>query len=391
MVLETKTPREQSGRDSFSRYRAQVRSAAMASLAILEGQEIDRVYCDLHDDFVIRKKNEAGYSYIFYQVKTKGKQNHNWSVNELFGLKSKIKDQSKQSHANIKDSFIGKLLLHTVVFDKYCNAVVFQTNIHNGDDVAALHKDIEDGVFENKFTTVLINNFNECFPEESHIKLSTDAIKEKLSKLKFETDVQHLKSGDSNFEPLAREKIFKFSEIDLEHAESKEIMIKLLELVQRKSSGIISTLTSESIEKFAGISIEDLLSILSISKDAYDNLLNGGDSKAIKSASIIQRTLAAAGAGSDEVEYCSRCKTNWDLWIRRNRHVISEFDLQTITSEIRQLLHNSIQNGNSIYLATLSTPIKNLVDQLKSKDLIYDLNVDLVLGGIFAELVKGKS
>jgi hypothetical protein len=118
-VLETKKPREQSGRDSFSRYRAQVRSAAMASLSILEGEDIDRVYCDLHDDFVVRKKNTSGYSYVFYQVKTMGKQNHNWTLNELFGLKTTLKDQNKQSTDKIKGSFIGKLLLHTVVFDQY--------------------------------------------------------------------------------------------------------------------------------------------------------------------------------------------------------------------------------------------------------------------------------
>jgi hypothetical protein len=390
-VLETKKPREQSGRDSFSRYRAQVRSAAMASLSILEGEDIDRVYCDLHDDFVVRKNTASGYSYVFYQVKTMGKQNHNWTLNELFGLKSTLKDQSKQSTVKIKDSFIGKLLLHTVVFDQYCNSVVFQTNIHNANDVENLLKDIESGEFQNKFSEVLISRFNGCFPDEIATELSSNEIKERLSKVKFETDVQYLKNGDDNFEPLARDKIYKFSEVDLEHAESKEILMKLLELVGRKSSGVISELTSDSIEKFAGISIDDLLSILSISKDAYDNLLKGGDSKAIKSASIIQRTLTAAGAGTEEVEYCSRCKTNWDLWVRKNRHVILEFELQSITSQIKQLLNGSTQGGNSINLAKLNKPIKKLVRELTAEEQIYDLNAELLLGGFFAELVKGKS
>ncbi|NQZ52041.1 MAG: DUF4297 domain-containing protein [Moritella sp.] len=352
---------------------------------------MDRVYCDLHDDFVVRKKNTSGYSYVFYQVKTMGKQNHNWTLNELFGLKSTLKDQKKQSTDKIKGSFIGKLLLHTVVFDQYCNSVVFQTNIHNANDVENLLKDIEDGEFQNKFSEVLINRFNDCFPDEIVTELSPNEIKERLSKLKLETDVQYLKNCDDNLEPLARDKIYKFSEVDLEHAESKEILMKLLELVERKSSGVISELTSESIEEFAGISIDDLLSILSISKDAYDNLLKGGDSKAIKSASIIQRTLTAAGAGAEEVEYCSRCKTNWDLWLRKNRHVILEFELQSITSQIRQLLNDSIQGGSSINLAKLNKPIKKLVNKLTSEDQIYDLNAELVLGGVFAELVKGKS
>ena len=88
MFYETK-PREQSGRDAFSRFNAQVRSAAMASLAILEGKEIDRVYCDFHDDFVVRKKDNKGIVYHFYQVKTKAKQNQNWTVNAVSGIPAK--------------------------------------------------------------------------------------------------------------------------------------------------------------------------------------------------------------------------------------------------------------------------------------------------------------
>jgi len=390
-MLEKKKPREQSGRHSFSAYRAQVRSAAMASLSILENEGIDRVYCDLHDDFVIRKQDDDGYSYVFYQVKTNGKQNHNWTLNELFGLKARTKDQRKQCTEKIKDSFIGKLLLHTVVFDKYCNSVVFQTNINNSDDVGKVIEDIEGGTFQNKFAEVLVDRFNQCFPEEISSELTEEEIKLRISKLKFETDVQHLKNGDENFEPIAKNAIYKFSEVDLGHTESREILMKLLDLVENKSSGVIAELTQESIEQYAGISIDDLLSILSISKDAYNNLLEGGDSKAIKSASIIQRTLSSAGASIEEVEYISRCKTNWDLWHRNNRHVILEFDLQSINSKVRQLLNNSIRHDGSLHLASLRAPIKSLVSELESDDLIYDLNPELILGGIFAELVKGKS
>lgn len=229
-MLHTKKPREQSGRDSFSRYKAQIRSAGIASLSILEGNEIDRVYCDLHDDFVIRKKDGHGFSYIFYQVKTKGKQNHNWSVSDIFGLQPRAK---KQDPLKIRDSFVGKLLLHTVVFDCSCHAIVFQTNINNSDDVDELLADIATGTFKDKNSEYLISNFNLCFANETTEQLSTEKIKSNLSKLKFETDVQYLKIGDDNFEPIARDKIYKFSEVDLSYLESKEILIKLLDLVEK--------------------------------------------------------------------------------------------------------------------------------------------------------------
>ncbi|HHW1595256.1 dsDNA nuclease domain-containing protein [Pseudomonas aeruginosa] len=390
MMLENKSPREQSGRDSFSRYRAQVRSAAVATLSILEGLDIDRVYCDLHDDFVIRKKDESGFTYIFYQVKTKGKQNHNWTINELFGIKTKLKDQSKQCSKSIKSSFIGKLLLHTVVFDQYCNSVVFQSNIHNSDEVIELLEDIESGAFANKFTKVLLERFNECF-NENPSEYTLEQVKERLSKLKFQSDVSYLKENDNSFDLVVKEKIYQFSEIELERAEFREILLRLLDLVERKSSGTIKTWSAESIERFAGISIDDLLSVLSISRDAYLALLAGGDPNAIKSASMIQRSLRNNGADISVVMYCSRCKIDWDLWFRKARHVIAELDLLFISDRIAFILRSAVTPQGVLIVSNLRQPIKELLGELEKKKLKFDLNEDLILGGIFSTLVRGKS
>jgi len=389
-MLATQKPREQNGRDSFSRYKAQIRSAAIACLSILEGQNVDRVYCDLHDDFVVRVKNSDSYSYIFYQVKTKGKVNHNWKLNEVFGLKATAKKPESHDSIKISDSFVGKLLLHTVNFDDYCNRIVFQTNVHIGDEIDKLLTDIEKKEFSNKFVKVIIDRFNECFGHESDEIFSIDEIKDKLSKLKFETDVQYLKEGGDDFEPLAREKIYKFSEVDLTREDTKEILLKLIDLVEKKSSGVISDFNQESIEQEAGISIDDLLSILSISKDAYLALLEGGDPKAIKSISIIQRALSNSGAGQAQVEYCSRCKTEWDVWVRNNRHSTSELDLNIIFSGIKQVLSSSLVNG-AVSLRSLKAPIEALLVDLKDDEIIFDLNENIIIGGVFSELVKGKA
>jgi len=389
-MLETKKAREQNGRDSFSRYRAQVRSAAIASLSILEGASVDRVYCDLHDDFVIRNKDEHGYSYVFYQVKTKGKQNHNWTINEVFGLKVKLKDQAKQCTKSLKESFVGKLLLHTVAFDSYCKSVIFQTNVNNSDDVDDLLQDINSGAFENKYTKVILDRFSECFGGDSGT-LTVDQAKLNLSKLSFESDVSFLKEGDNYFELIVKEKIYEFSEIDLERAEFKEILLRLLDLVERKSSGAIKTWDADSIESCAGISIDDLLTILSISKDAYYSLLNGGDSSAIKSASMIQRALKAGGADTAMVMYCSKCKTDWDLWFRNARHVIQELDLLTISERVSTTLKNAVDAQGLLALSNLRSPIKSLLAELETKNLRFDLTEDLLLGGVFSTFVRGKS
>ena len=389
-MLDTKKAREQNGRDSFSRYRAQVRSAAVASLSILEGASVDRVYCDLHDDFVIRKKDASGFSYIFYQVKTKGKQNHNWTINEVFGLSTRLKDQAKQSIASIKESFVGKLLLHTVIFDEHCNSVVFQTNVNNSDEVDELLADIETGAFVSKFSKVIIERFAECFGSDC-ATYSAAEVKSKLSKLTFESDVSFLKEGDNYFELIVKEKIYEFSEIDLERAEFREILLRLLDLVERKSSGVIKTWDSDSIESCAGISIDDLLTILSISKDAYYSLLGGGDSSAIKSVSMIQCALKAGGADTSMVMYCSKCKTDWDLWFRNARHVIQELDLLSISEYVEITLKSTVDLQGFLALNNLRAPIKKLLSDLEAQGLRFDLTEDLLLGGVFSALVRGKS
>lgn len=389
-MLDTKKAREQNGRDSFGRYRAQVRSAAVASLSILEGGTVDRVYCDLHDDFVIRKKDGNGFTYIFYQVKTKGKQNHNWTINEVFGLNTQLRDQSKQNVDAFKGSFVGKLLLHTVVFDQYCNSVIFQTNVNNSDEVEDLLSDIESGIFAHKFSKVILDRFNECFGENVN-SFSLEQAKSKLSKLSFESDVSFLKEGDNYFELIVKEKIYEFSEIELERAEFREILLRLLDLVEKKSSGVIKTWDANSIESCAGISVDDLLSILSISKDAYYSLLSGGDGNAIKSASMIQRALKSSGADISMIMYCSKCKTDWDVWYRSARHVIQELDLLSISERVSAILYSTMNAQGVLGMNNLRVPIKNLLVELESESIKFDLTNDLILGGVFSALVRGKS
>lgn len=387
MVLETVQPREQSGRDSFARYRAQVRSAAIEALKILSGTDVDRVYCDLHDDVVVRKIDGDDLTYVFYQVKTRAKQNKNWTLAEVFGIKPRLKIQCNDA---IRNSFVGKMLLHTVVFDKHCNTVIFQTNIHNDDQIDELLADVEKGTFANKFTKELLSRFNELYPNELKEQLTESEIKSRLAKLTFENDIHYLKEDPNHFAPAARESIYNYSEIDLQHHESTDIIIKLLELISSKSAGVINPFTLESIEKSAAISIDDLLPLLSISKEAYEQILKGEDPKAIKSTSIIQRTLLAAGASLEDVTFCSKCKTEWDVWYRNNRHSIPEMDLHFIVGMVRDVLEKAKSGaGNSILIINLHKPLAQLMDQLAAKSLVFDLTKELLLGAVFSELVKG--
>lgn len=389
-MLQSTKPREQNGRDTFSRYKAQTRGAAIAALSILDGKDIDKVYCDFHDDFVIRIIIDGEHHYRFVQVKTKSKQNENWKLNEIFGLKTTIKDQKKQSTESIRKSFIGKLLLHTVIFDDSCDAVILMTNVNFDDVVEQLATDISSGTSSNKYINVMVTRFRECFSVKEGLLNDLD-VALKLKKLKLESDVEYLKENKNNFEPLAREKIFEYSEIDLDHSESKIVLQNLLQLVENKSVGIISDFTKETVDRMAGIGVEELLEILSISKDAYESLVAGGDKKAIKSASVIQRTLHAAGAETEEIDFCAKCKMSWDVWLRSNRNLISELDLNEIVSNIDSLFRQLILDKSAINLSSLRPSIKSLSEKLKEKEIIFDLDEQKLLGGLFSALVRFKS
>lgn len=69
--LHDVAPRETAGRDTILRYTYQFRAAGHACLQILEDNEIDFVYCDYHDDYVVRRSKDGVQTYQFHQVKTK--------------------------------------------------------------------------------------------------------------------------------------------------------------------------------------------------------------------------------------------------------------------------------------------------------------------------------
>lgn len=153
-------PRENVGRDTIARYQSQFRAAAYECLSLLEDDLLDRVYCDYQDDYVSRLNLDGQYIYNFYQVKTKKKLNHQWSVNEVFGMRKKAKTADSDKLAA---SFAGKLLIHTVKFNSACGKVIFLTNIHFDDDVEALMEAVSGSkkriITTNYYSIILVMHF----------------------------------------------------------------------------------------------------------------------------------------------------------------------------------------------------------------------------------------
>lgn len=384
-------PREQDGRDAFARYRAQVRAAAIASLAILESNGTDRVYCDLHDDYVVRLNSPSGVRYKFVQVKTKAKPNENWTIGELLGIDGRVKDFSKHSPSDIRDSFIGKLLLHTIVFGEACEKVVFETNNHLSSQAVSFDEDLRNSPFADKYVQLVVNLFNQCYSDKLPTPLSQTDIENLVRKIFFETDVSHIKLKNIEFDSTVRKKIHEHSEIELTFKELDQILLKLLELVAEKSSGKIDEINEQNIEANASVGIDDLLDVLAISKTAYGLLKAGHDLKAVKSASLIQRVLGDAAKNADTVEYCSRCKIKWDAWYRKTRTSLSPLDLSVVTDGLALILDKSLDWKRCVKLSAVQQPLRDLESIFTSDPLFVDLDKDTLLGGFFAEYIKRQS
>ncbi len=273
--------------------------------------------------------------YHFYQVKTKGKLNYQWGKKEVFGLTRK----KVQKPDDVANSFAGKLMMHTIRFKNSCGSVVFLTNVYLDDELDKVAAALADGDFDHAVLKEFMKTFNAALAEED--SLDDDAIKRTVEKLRLSGGNSYLHPHSQDFEALSRDAIYKFSEIDLQHVETQEIINSLLSLVERKSfSKLMVQLNEDELDEMVGVGISDLLEILSISKGAYEHLRAGGDPSALRNASIIQRKLSKAGASEEILEFCSKSKVAWDVWLREKRHSIHEYEINMLLEKLSSIQNN---------------------------------------------------
>lgn len=379
-------PREQGGRTALERFDCQIKSGVIACLEILDENEVQKVYCEFHDDVVIQRLMNGELIYDFIQVKTQENIRDLWGLNKLFGFNTQ--KGGSLTPQKLQSSFIGRLLQHVVKFGKECNSVVFQTNIVVDKDVAILKKCFEDGNAKDKWVKLLLSCYNEAFADIGQ-KFSEEEIIEHLNRLVIQEDVPYLKLVNSTYHSEAHSRIYQFSEIELRHIEAREIILKLEDLVFKKSKTPLKDFSYEEIEEKTSIGIDDLLNILAISRDAYLTLKRGGDPKAIRNASIIQRTLESAGVTQDSIAYCSKCKIEWDVWVRESH--LDFLDVEGIAGIIEEELEKIVNIEHKLKLKDLRGAVEIAMQNLEKKGLLFDLSKDQVLGAFFSQIVKLKS
>jgi hypothetical protein len=377
-------PREVVGRDTTLRFAMQHQAAAFAALQILEAGDIKNVYCDFHDDFVVGKLAGGATVYHFFQVKTKTRAKHRWTLAEVFALKKRGQNDDPDSLKAVRESIAGNLLKHSIEFEDACVEVTLLTNVHFEDDVEAAVEQLRSGKPSTKQIEFLIAKFGNIFDSA----LSDAKILEVVKKFSLLPNVPYIGEDATVFASAAREAIHRYSEIDLTRAEATEIAAGLVALVAKKSMSNLSGLTSNELEQEVGVGINDLLAILSISPEAYQALLRGDDPKALRNASFIQRRLTSAGASDEMVEFASIQKVQWDIWTRTNRHTFLEFDFLFLLQRIDQLCAQWLSSGAQV--SSLQSIVTNALAEPEMAK-FKSLQKEIFFGGVMAALVKRET
>ena len=376
---------EDVGRDTVARFDMQFQAAAYAALQILEGNGVDCVYCDYHDDFVVRRTIDGIATYHFFQVKTKKKLNHQWGLNEIFSVKKRGQENDPDSLKRIRGSFAGKLLWHAIVFDEACSEATLLSNVHFDDDVITAVDEMRCGLPACTASKFLSEHFSMIFTlavDESE-KVATF-----MRKLSLRPAVSYIGDEREAFAGAARAAIHKYSEIDLDYYETNRIADGLVDLVFRRSRTPLHDVAPETIASRVGVTLDDLLEILSISRGAYETLRTGGEDKALKNASVIQRWLKQAGARDDMIEFASQQKVNWDIWLRSARHTYSPMDLAVLLDLIDKVHARWAQSGEGF--PHLNTLLESLAKE-ESVQSFHGLDRELLFGAVSAVVVRKAS
>lgn len=385
-MLEAVAPAEDVGRDTISRFDMQYQAAAYAALEILEGKGVDCVYCDYHDDFVVRRIVDGKTTYHFFQVKTKNKMNAQWDLKEIFALKKRGQKNDNDSLRSIQSSFAGKLLMHGIIFSAECSEVTLLSNIYFHDDVVTVVDELREKTPKSKHANFLVANFSAIFSIEP---AADDAhVADTLCKLSLRPSVGYISKERDVFASATRTTIFNYSEIDLTFHETAELSNGLVDLVYRKSRTPLQGIAPHELPARIGVDLDDLLEVLSISRSAYDALLKGSDPKVLKAASVLQRWLKGAGASDNMVEYASQQKVNWDMWLRNARHIYNPLDLDALLTLTDGLYDRWAKSGQGF------TFLNDLLQRLEGDTTVgkfEGLDREILFGAVCAVVVRRHS
>lgn len=336
-------PRERVGAQTGRKYEYQYERTARAALDLLaDGTKHVCVYCDWHDDYVA-EIGTLPTRYQFHQVKGRKSSQGPWKFNEFFGvLKKKAARPSKKPAEVTANAIVPLMLLHYKNFANNCAGLAFITNAGLDPQLSSFLEIIKNSSTEADIPDQAINAFQ-------HLARAYVAAKPPLAKSAAElftwlrsiqvyTDQGNLEDQEAALLEIANV-VFEYSEIELFQRQAKQIAREIISHVRRKvaHSTTVVPAAEEKLRQDKGIVIAELLSMLSLSAQAYQQLKAGEGRETVKTLSRLQRFCMKNGMKDHLVQICE-FKAQWDIWRTIERHFFKSADYLLLESKASDLL-----------------------------------------------------
>jgi hypothetical protein len=349
-------PREQVGSQTGKLFEYQYHQAAAAALKLLDSAEnAVCVYCEWHDDYVT--EGYANGLYTFFQVKTLS--DGPWGIGEFFGLgkpngKTGLRPLSKK-----KSCIFSNLWDHTQKFDGRCQAFVFLSDAEVASDLKGLCEECKTAKSPQDFSAKSLTIFNSILPSLSRREKKCDAatLFSFFQRLHIEKGVGTVDSID-DAKLIIVDRILDASEVKLEWSEGRKMGNDLVAMVRSRSHCVLSTLppSSNELRALKGLTISDVLKLLSLSEDGF-RLLSEGAGEAVKTLSRLHRYCQKHGIQESLIPNFCGLKTRWSSWWVKHAELIDALDFAVFKNDCLEILQaHSDQN----------TKISKLGEQAKS-------------------------
>ena len=179
--------------------------------------------------------------------------------------------------------------------------------------------------------------------------------------------------------------VVNYSEIELSQRQAKQIARDIVSQVRRKV-GYCHTVVpaSDELLKYEkGIVITDLLSVLSLSTQAYEALKAGEGADTVKTLSRLQRFCKKHGM-EDWIVEISEFKARWDIWRTIERHNVSGADFLVLQTRAQEIL-----NGN-LTVDRIVAEAKDVANQFRGIA-VTELKPEEVMGLIFSTAAQAEA
>ena len=143
--------------------------------------------------------------------------------------------------------------------------------------------------------------------------------------------------------------VVDYSEIDLLTRQAKQIAREVVSQVRGKASHstTIVPASDEQLRRDKGIAIAELLTLLSLSTQAYEQLRAGEGRETVKTLSRLQRFCIKNGMKDHIIQICE-FKAQWDIWRTIERHSVNCLDYMLLENKARDLLKQDLAIGNLV-------------------------------------------